>query len=472
MMKYHNITVLFFLGASLVFSQKKVDSKVLLKRIDEVFEMLDQDPEKALHEAQRIEEEAQKIQAPNAELPAIAIQCIYYRGKFDFEKMMAEAKLLSRKAKRYKSDAYQVIARRYLFQAYFFSGWPEKAYEELEQGRELADRLNGEDSLDIVSKGDLYISFSNYYAVQGDYATQLKFLNLAGEEFKQMPNRKYRKKLLYIHYSNLAAAHNELNELDSAKYYIKLSHSLHGNFVQGSANITNLWVMGSVAMKEKDYETAINYFLQAEKKEGIKNHLNIESLYDNIILSYKELNKPDSAKIYALRKDSLKLSVAESQNKSLHSLLKEKEDNPYPYLYVLILFFILMTVVISLILRKNKILARQERDSQKYLESVPEGRTRQNYTQLLQMLEQGNPAFMNYFDEMFPNFSKRLMEINPQIIQSEIEFCSLLKLKIPTKDIARYKFITPKTVQNKKYLIRKKLVIPKGVDIYQWFDSL
>lgn len=79
---------------------------------------------------------------------------------------------------------------------------------------------------------------------------------------------------------------------------------------------------------------------------------------------------------------------------------------------------------------------------------------------------------MNYFDEMFPGFSKKLLEINPQIVQSEIEFCSLLKLKISTKDIARYKYITPKTVQNKKYLIRKKLNIPKEIDIYQWFDGV
>ena len=131
-----------------------------------------------------------------------------------------------------------------------------------------------------------------------------------------------------------------------------------------------------------------------------------------------------------------------------------------------------MGVVIFLITRKNKTLARQEQESQKYLATFSENQARHNYSQLLQMLEQRDPAFMNYFDEMFPGFSKKLLEINPQIVQSEIEFCSLLKLKISTKDIARYKYITSKTVQNKKYLIRKKLNIPKEIDIYQWFDGV
>jgi len=73
---------------------------------------------------------------------------------------------------------------------------------------------------------------------------------------------------------------------------------------------------------------------------------------------------------------------------------------------------------------------------------------------------------------VFPDFTPKLIKTNPNLNQSDIEFCALLKLKIPTSDIARYKFITIKSVQNKKYLIRKKLDIPKGVDIYNWFSLL
>lgn len=187
----------------------------------------------------------------------------------------------------------------------------------------------------------------------------------------------------------------------------------------------------------------------------------------------KNFQKKDSARIYEAKIDSLKLSITENQNKSLHKLLKEKDNlNNQSFIYALAFLILILGTVTFIAVRKNRLLAKQELESQKYLAGFSENHSLEAYNQLLEMLEDANPAYMNYFDEIFPKFTSNLLKINPQIIQSEIEFCSLLKLKIPTKDIARYKFITPKTVQNKKYLIRKKLDIPKEVDIYQWFDSL
>ncbi|WP_435524705.1 helix-turn-helix transcriptional regulator [Chryseobacterium indoltheticum] len=45
-------------------------------------------------------------------------------------------------------------------------------------------------------------------------------------------------------------------------------------------------------------------------------------------------------------------------------------------------------------------------------------------------------------------------------------------MKLSTKDIARISFIETRTVQNKKYRIRKKLNIPQNADIYQWIDQM
>ncbi|MDN3725115.1 hypothetical protein QRD02_12030 [Aequorivita sp. SDUM287046] len=448
-----------------------MDSKLLLKRIDKGFQLLENSPEEAFRESKTIEMEARNLNIHEAELPAIVIQCIYYRGKNDFKEMMTRAKLLQKKAEMYEEVPYQIMAKRYLFEAYFFSGLPKRALEELERGLEIANGLTREDSLSLVSRGNMSIAMSNFYAREGDYREQLKFLHRAGREFEKMPNKVYRKKLLYIHYANLAAAYNEINKLDSAKYFTGLSQSLNEHLLQDNTNNTNLWVLGSVAMKEYDYKKALRYFKEAEKMEGYKNHLNIENLYNNIILSYTELKKLDSARIYELKKDSLKLRITENQNRSLQNLLNERSENRFPYVYVITSFFLIFAGILFVVLRKNKIYRQQEQESRKYLEKLPGTRISRNYTQLLQLLEEGDPSYMNYFDEMFPDFAKKLLAINPQIVQSEIEFCSLLKLKIPTKDIARYKYITPKTVQNKKYLIRKKLDIPKDVDIYQWFDS-
>ena len=473
MIKSIIITVLCFCWTTQVFPQNNASAEDLRKNVKQCFELINTDPENTFRKAEIIEEKARKINDPETEIQAIIIQCIYFRGNNDFEKMMSKSKLIFKKAKSFKSDIYQLMARRYLFEAYVFSGLPEKALKELEKGNDLMNKLNKNDSLHIVGKGDFLIAFSNYHALKGNFNNQLHYLHMAGREFEKMPNLKYRHELLYINYSNLAAAYNELNQLDSAKFYTGISESYNDDFNRSDTNINNLWVLGNVAMKEGNYEEAIRYFKEAEKLEGYKNHLNVENLYDNIIVSYKNLSKKDSARIYESKKDSLRLSITENQNKSLHKLLKEKEQNRgYKFIYILAIISIVLLIFTYIVVGKNKLLSRQEKASQEYLAVVELGQNRQNYTQLWKMLEDGDPAFMNYFDEFFPGFSQKLLEINPQIIQSEIEFCSLLKLKIPTKDIARYKFITPKTVQNKKYLIRKKLDIPKEVDIYQWFNSL
>ena len=467
------ILILFLLCGIYVFPQQKSPTEKLRKDTQHCFVLVKTDPEAAFERVNAIEKEAGKSGLPEIELQAIMVQCIYYRGKSDFEKMMSRAKLLYEKARSYQSNIYELMARRYLFESYIFSGLPEKAVKELEKGAKLIDKLNENDSLQIVARGDFFIAFSNYYSQKGDFQNQLKFLNLAGHEFQKMPNPKYRKELLHIHYSNLATAYNELNQLDSAKYFTKLSESYNVNLNRTDTNINNLWVLANVAMKEENYREALHYLREAEKSEGYKNHLNVENLYDKIIYSYKKLSKKDSARIYEAKIDSLKLSITENQNKSLHKLLKEKDNlNNQYFIYALAVLILILSTVAFIAVRKNRLLAKQEMESQKYLAGFSENHSLEAYNQLLEMLEEANPAYMNYFDEIFPKFASNLLKINPQIIQSEIEFCSLLKLKIPTKDIARYKFITPKTVQNKKYLIRKKLNIPKDVDIYQWFDSI
>ena len=49
------------------------------------------------------------------------------------------------------------------------------------------------------------------------------------------------------------------------------------------------------------------------------------------------------------------------------------------------------------------------------------------------------------------------MHLARQKSHSDAEFCALLKLRIPTKEIAQYRFIAPKTVQNKDISSGKSL---------------
>lgn len=90
----------------------------------------------------------------------------------------------------------------------------------------------------------------------------------------------------------------------------------------------------------------------------------------------------------------------------------------------------------------------------------------------VQLAIANNPAFIVKFNEFDPNFSKQLLDIAPNLVASELEFCSLLRLNFETKEIARYTKTSVRAVEGKKYRIRKKLAISSDKDINVWMTNL
>lgn len=88
-------------------------------------------------------------------------------------------------------------------------------------------------------------------------------------------------------------------------------------------------------------------------------------------------------------------------------------------------------------------------------------------------LAKGNdPSFMGRFREVYPVVYKNLTDLKPDLNNSEIHLCALVWLGFSTKDIARYTHIQPKSVQMKKYRLRKKMNLPNGTNLYDWIKDL
>lgn len=470
-MKYLFSLVLLF-SVTLFYAQHN-DSKALLKEATDGLILLNTNPEKALKQAKRIETQAQEIKAEEPELKAIQIQCEYYKIKNDFINMMEAAKRLSLQATQYKVPYYQVIAKRYLFESYLFTGLPESAFNELEEGREFVNKLDKKDSIQAIERTNFYIAYSNFYLLNEDYKNQLKYIRLAGRELQNLTDSDYKKKLLSIQYSNLASSFVKNMEMDSARHYAILSQQLHKENGRHEVKFNNLMVLGKVGLNTGNYEEALRYLKEAEEVTGYKNHLDIEVLFESTIKAYEKLGDENLARLYRAKQDSLKLVISQSQNRSLQNLLKEKKEGDSAwYLYLLLGSILVLLAIIFIFLRKNKLLAEQENRSTQFLEEFANNPSGEDFSKLLDLLKKNDPAFMFYFEKSFPSFSTRLLEINPQLSSSDIEFGALLKLKLSTKEIAKYIFRAPQTIRNKKHIIKNKLDIPKEIDIYEWFDKL
>ena len=96
----------------------------------------------------------------------------------------------------------------------------------------------------------------------------------------------------------------------------------------------------------------------------------------------------------------------------------------------------------------------------------------ESFEEIINLAKNNNPQFFKRFQEVYPEFINKLLEIKPKLQTSELTFCAYIFLNFSTKDIANYTFTSPKTVQNRKHHIRKKLQIPSDKDIYIWMKKI
>ncbi len=104
--------------------------------------------------------------------------------------------------------------------------------------------------------------------------------------------------------------------------------------------------------------------------------------------------------------------------------------------------------------------------------SLPESRVVNSIGKLLRLIYEDNTSFYIAFLEVYPDFSEKLLQINPALKFSDIEFCAYIKLNLQTKQIAQFKKISTRAVEGKKYRIRKKLNIPRDVNMYIWMSRI
>lgn len=80
--------------------------------------------------------------------------------------------------------------------------------------------------------------------------------------------------------------------------------------------------------------------------------------------------------------------------------------------------------------------------------------------------------FMEQFDEVHDGFVLKLRSLHPSISPMEIKLCTLLKLRLASKDIASVLNISLRTVENHRLRLRKKLDLPAHTTLSGYLESL
>ena len=455
--------IFLFLGFSNVFCQKNDDLKSLVTQNNQ---LLMQNLDLAYSKINPLLKLAIEQNDQQAELKLLDQKCKYYYQKNQIDKLIDAGQDLLKKSEKYQDTYTQVMANIYLAEAFSMNGFYDVSIKNLNNALAILRKDSSKSLRNFYAKANVLSSFANVYSDKGEPGNAIKKLKEAINSYDELEDKEEVAYFQYTNYSNISSLYTNIN-LDSAAYFANASIKLKPkNSKDDRIMMMNYFVLGKVYEDQNLLDKAlVNYQKAIDLSEITGVELNLKEVYKSLVAIYNKSEKSDSAILYENKLKELEISTLQSKYNSLHKQIINKElgqkddiTNNIIYLIVGILLVIFLVLLVLSYFHKKRV-----------KENQPENMTI-SYEQLVDLAKENNPSFMVSFENVFPTFTENLLKINPELTKTEIEFCALLKLNLSTKQIAQYTFIEPRTVQNKKYRIRKRLNIPQTTDIYNWFN--
>lgn len=111
---------------------------------------------------------------------------------------------------------------------------------------------------------------------------------------------------------------------------------------------------------------------------------------------------------------------------------------------------------------------------QELIKKFKEGNSHENIENQVKAIEiKQNPwnDMVEKFKLLHPEFIEKLNRSYPQLTQNDFELCSLIKMNLSTKEIARILRITDQSVRTRKYRLLKKLELTEETDLVTWVNT-
>ncbi|TJZ53163.1 hypothetical protein FAZ15_17540 [Sphingobacterium olei] len=205
--------------------------------------------------------------------------------------------------------------------------------------------------------------------------------------------------------------------------------------------------------------------LQSANAQSISNTFKIQSLYkfDSQIQNNKDNNNKN-----------IDISFEKTMPAEIHPYRKS--------FFTLISFTVLISITLFFAFKYYQNIQLEQRKAVDQLvhkveelsqhQSSQKEEEKDKYIQeLIELANNRNPIFFTKFNQYFPEFSRQLMTVSSfKLVAKEIEICAMLILNFDTKEIAYYTNSTTRSVESRKYRIRKKLQVPSSEDLTLWMQ--
>ncbi|WP_343680551.1 hypothetical protein [Chryseobacterium arthrosphaerae] len=319
----------------------------------------------------------------------------------------------------------------------------------------------------------LYINRGIYYAKKGWPGTSLKCF-LKGNALENSA------------YSNCMVAQYYLytRQPDSAGVYV--SRADQKMLSQKTSDVESLWVYFTMGYYYNEVnnnskaEEALKKALEINIKTRRTYSTHINGVYKALAELYRKKNDGGKAyhylKLYMEEEGRINAARMASMNKATEIFISEVKKESDWHKNELPLFIALSITVLTVSgVYVRKVVNDMKQKKRKLKIETDELKNHVHTKQLEEVIglaKKNDSAFLLKFRELYPGFISALLKINPDLENSELAFCAMLKLHFSSKEIADYTFVQHKSVQQKKYRIRKRLSISGETDIYEFFDNI
>lgn len=480
-MKFYFIIIFF------IFSFAAAQQKSLQDQVKDNLVLLKSDLTKGFEDLKKLEIQAKKENDGLALLEVINNKAFYYFISRDYQTSYNYSRQLIDEAKAKNDHRLTSLGMNRLGITLSFLQIYDDAEATLNAATKFIQTHDFEDKHFILAQN--YQFLSDYYTHTEKFDKALEYIKKTLPEYQQIEDENERQNQVAKANSNIGLKFLAKNN-DSAIHYFNRSLESQKEILPKSYNVANYVGLGESYFNKKDYKKAIEALKKGEKMNAeVQDSFYMEVAYDYLNQSYAAIGDEENSKHYKMlyleaknasneEKLSGVNSVVQDVKKESEQQIAENRKNWYIGIGItvvsLTLLILLLNQISSRYRAKNSeatIIRKELEEKEKKIENL-EVKMSDLHSEVAELAKNNDTKFYPRFLDLYPDFEKKLLEINPKLTNSELQFCALLKLNFSSKQIAACTFTAVRTVQNKKYRIRGKLNIPNETDTYVFFHSI
>lgn len=326
-------------------------------------------------------------------------------------------------------------------------------------------------------------------------------------------------KARYLLYIMIGEYHEKKQHADSASWYFKqvldemAKNGPHYYEIYAQEGIARLADAGAYyADAIEHYGQALGIAKKSQNMEDIgRLYLGIARVYGKLGESQKE---QEYKNYYNVLHDSLQQNKARGREKAIADIVSDHEkkleqNNTRHRIFIALLITGIIIFIGSLYFMFRKYKNRKEYElfkmkallqaqEKKLAEKISETHRLQETVQqsakelekkdqeshglqlrvneaiddLLVLARENHPLFYTRFQELYPSLHIKLLQLAPDLRLSELTLCAYIYLDFTTKEIADCTFRSIRTIQTRKFNLRKKLGIGSEQDTQIFIKSL